>query len=256
MTNRDQIIQRIKKLKSHAESAKALGSLEEAEAFAKKVSELLEEYNLSLMEIDATEATSADPFKNWGYAEDISYDDKHLGEWKLLMMSVICKYNFTTSSYNSSRKTIKVYGNIENVDASVWLYHYLGIGFYNLSIANYNAKLAKLKAIDPEEARIFSRTKAYGFKKDFLLGAIEGFGKQLEKRRKEASAKITDLVLYNDKMLQTYMRKVTPNLGKGKPANLTVRNSQAFLAGVIAGTNFKVNDTLSSSSTTVQKKLS
>ena len=69
MADRNQIIERIKKLKTHAESAKSLGSLEEAEAFMRKVSELMEEYNLTMMEIDQAEIKSGDPYKNWGYAE-------------------------------------------------------------------------------------------------------------------------------------------------------------------------------------------
>jgi hypothetical protein len=77
--DKTQIIDRIKKLKAHAESAKAMGSLEEAETFMLKVTELMTEYNVSLFEVDSHQTQEKDKFKNWAYAEWISYDDKHQG---------------------------------------------------------------------------------------------------------------------------------------------------------------------------------
>lgn len=257
MADRNQIIERIKKLKTHAESAKSLGSLEEAEAFMRKVSELMEEYNLTMMEIDQAEIKSGDPYKNWGYAESISYDDKHQGwQWKMMLMDVITKFNFTNFTYKSHSKTLKVYGNMENVDMTVWLYHYLEIGLYNLSVEKYKSRLEELRKTDPEEARIFSRTMAYSYKKDFLLGAVEGFKMQLQAQRAAASTQVNSLVLYNNKMLSEFVRKTTPNLKEGKPISTSVKDYGAFKSGMTAGQNFKVNKPLSGSSTQSQKKLS
>ena len=49
----DKILEKIKKLVAHQESAKQMGSTEEAEAFAVKIQALLNKYNLSLAQLPA-----------------------------------------------------------------------------------------------------------------------------------------------------------------------------------------------------------
>lgn len=55
----DKIINRLRKLIRHEKSAREIGSLREAEVFAGKIQQLLDEYNLSLSEIDMEEARSS-----------------------------------------------------------------------------------------------------------------------------------------------------------------------------------------------------
>jgi Protein of unknown function (DUF2786) len=49
------IIDKLRKLINHEKSARSIGSIAEAEIFAEKVQELLDQYNLSLSDIDMTE---------------------------------------------------------------------------------------------------------------------------------------------------------------------------------------------------------
>lgn len=240
------IINRIKKLKAHAESAKQIGSLEEAESFMTKVVELLQEYNISMMEVDSAKEQEQDPFKNWKYAEDISYEDKHQGwKWKLMLMGVITDFNFTGFTYREWSKTIRVYGNMENVDVTVWLYHYLEIGLFNLAEKKYQEELKIKRARDKDEANYFSRREAYTFKRDFLLGAVDGFRAQLEEKQRKQAANVTAVVVYNAKQLREFVKKTTPNLKKGR--SLEVKNVGAsYHAGYDAGKNFNVNKPLSS----------
>ena len=53
---KDKIIEKLKKLIRHEQSARAIGNVDEAAAFAMKIQELLDAYNLSLSEIDIAEA--------------------------------------------------------------------------------------------------------------------------------------------------------------------------------------------------------
>lgn len=247
--NREAIIDRIKKLKNHAESAKSLGSLEEAESFMLKVTELLMEYNISEHEVNSHQTEEKDRFKNWAYAEWISFDDKHQGwQWKKQLMKVICKYNFTDYIFNSRSKRLQVYGNMENVDVTVWLYHYLEIGLYNLAEKHYQQELAK-KIRD--ERRRFTKVEAYTFKRDFLLGAVQGFDDQLYEQRKQQGSKTSEIILYNSKALDEYLHKTNPRIKMVQSKELPIAG-MSFHAGYEAGKSFKVNKPLSGSS---QKKL-
>ena len=51
----NKILEKIKKLIRHKESAEKIGSISEAEAFAVKIQKLLNEYNISLSDIDLEE---------------------------------------------------------------------------------------------------------------------------------------------------------------------------------------------------------
>lgn len=51
----EKIIDRLRKLINHEKSARSIGSIAEAEVFAEKIQELLDEYNLSLSDIDMNE---------------------------------------------------------------------------------------------------------------------------------------------------------------------------------------------------------
>lgn len=238
--DKTQIIDRIKKLKAHAESAKAMGSLEEAETFMLKVTELMTEYNVSLFEVDSHQTQEKDKFKNWAYAEWISYDDKHQGwQWKKELMRVICKYNFTSYLINSSTRSLQVYGNMENVDMAVWLYHFLEIGLYNLSEKHYQEELKKRTG---EDKRQLSRT-SYTFKRDFLLGAVKGFNDQLQEQRRQQTSKVNEMILYNKKALDEYLGQTNRRVRYVDPKPLP-STGEGWEAGYEAGKSFKVNKPL------------
>lgn len=238
--SKSQIIERIKKLKAHAESAKSLGSLEEAESFMLKVTELLQEYNISLHEVESHQTEEKDKFKNWQYSEWISFYDKHQGwQWKKELMSVICRYNFTSYTFSSMTKRLQVYGHMENVDTTVWLYHYLEIGLYNLAEETYQKELNKKSG---EERRHFSKVYAYRFKRDFLLGAVSGFDTQLFEQQR-ANNKVTDVIIYNNKALDEYLGKTRPNIRYVDPKPLPDVGF-GYSKGYEAGKSFKIGGKL------------
>lgn len=52
------IIEKLRKLIRHERSAREIGSIAEAEAFAERIQSLCDEYNLSISEIDIDEINS------------------------------------------------------------------------------------------------------------------------------------------------------------------------------------------------------
>lgn len=125
------IKERIKKLLKHHESAKELGSLEEAQTFLDKVNELLTSYNLELQDIKLDEGENK--FAKWTYHEGVSYRNTNCGErWLFSLIEVLTEHNFCNYTYNARFKRFNVYGRMENVDIVVWLYNFLSIRLYNL----------------------------------------------------------------------------------------------------------------------------
>jgi hypothetical protein len=237
------IISRIKKLMRHAESAKKLGSLEEAETFSAKVEELMIEYNIELSQIDLDKDTSYNEheFDKWQYSEKINYKDNQAGQrWRLDLVAVLSKHNFCNYVFNSGTKTFKIYGQMENVDTVVWMYNFLSIGLYHLAVKLYN-----IPNFDLDYRKIYNNNR-YFFLKDWLSGAVQGINNKLQKQKDDSiySDKITGLVLYNNEALVRFLTSTNKNV---KTVNLKAIQiiGPAYEDGIKAGENYNINSRLS-----------
>lgn len=234
-TNLDNIIQRIKGLMRHADSAKEMGSLAEAETFTNKVNELLMQYNLEMAQVVATADKQNDQFKNWMYSEDISYKDNQSGQrWRLGLVKVLCNHNLCSYTWNSYRKTFTVYGHMQNVDTVVWLYNYLSIGLLRLAQENHVALPAKTKLL-------YNR---YAFLKDFLMGAIVGIEEKLEAQTLASAQanQIQGLMVINKAALGEYLKKTDPTVRTVKQKMIYV--GSGYNDGVEAGRNYSIGKPL------------
>lgn len=188
---KEEIIQRIKKLKAHAESAEQIGSLEEAKIFMSKVNELMNEYNVSLFELDQAK-TDDDVLKNFSYVEKVSYKDGTYYKYRFDLIKVISKHNFTKVIFNTEHKYFAVYGNAFNVDNTIWQYWYAAILLKNLALQEY---------------RNFRHENRFRFISDYLLAAVKGLNFAL-KEQAQKNNKVTDLILYNNKLVEKYIEKL------------------------------------------------
>jgi hypothetical protein len=166
-----------------------------------------------------------------------------VGSGRKKLMWVICKYNFTDYLINSKTKSLQVYGNMESVDMTVWLYHFLEIGLYNLSEKHYQTELSKKTG---EERKRFSRV-AYTFKRDFLLGAVKGFNDQLQEQRSQQNSKVNEMILYNKNALNEYL-KLTFGPIRLVSSRPLPRPGAGWSAGYEAGKSFKINKPLNNDS--------
>jgi hypothetical protein len=237
---RDKIIQRIKKLKAHAQSAIAIGSLEEAEAFTAKVTELLMEYNIEMAEVDAAEEMGKDEFHNWVYAESVSYKGKGIASLSLLgLVRVLCRYNFCDFTYNTHFKTFRIYGHADNVDTVIWLYHYLTIGFYRLASLDYKNQTASGR---------------FQYMSDWFVGAADGIVGVLEALRKKNN-KVNALVVLNKKALASYFDKNITNCRTVRGKDKKVRSSEAYDKGYQTGSTYSIGGKLKTEEKNPKKNL-
>jgi hypothetical protein len=245
-TNTENIIQRIKGLMRHADSAKEMGSLAEAETFTNKVNELLLQYNLEMAEVVATADKQNDQFKNWMYSESISYKDNQSGQrWRLSLVETLCDNNLCSYTFKSGMKTFTVYGHMQNVDTVVWLYNYLSIGLLRLAQENHVAL--------PAETKLFYNR--YAYLKDFLLGAVRGLGEKMEAQRVASAQanKLTGLMVINKKALGEYLDKTNPGIKSVKFK--TVEVGSGYRKGLEVGRNYSIGKPLEGNSTPEPKKL-
>lgn len=235
--NRDLIISRIKKLLKHAESAKSIGSLAEAEAFSAKAQQLLMEYNISMMDVNKAADKDEDQFANWQYGETIPYSDLSGNRWKLDLIRVITRYNLCSFTYNDRAKTFRVYGHVVNVDTVVWLFHFMSTALLRLSKDSYCA-LNKMEREGTTRRRYIQ---------SFLLGAVSGIDAKLREQKEEQkrNAKMYEVIVYNAKALDTYAHTKIPGLvfRQREKRRLDV-DYRGYEKGKEAGRNLKVNSPL------------
>lgn len=226
MNEKEKIIQRIKNLMNHAESAKQIGSLKEAEVFAAKATELLIQYNLTQFDIDSAKAQDGNEFKEWGYSEEVSYAENSSGNrWKRNLMDIITRHNFCSYTYKPNRKVMQVYGKMQNVDVTVWMYNFLSIGLLRLA--------KETRANSPLKDNYCRHT----YLKDFLLGAVKGIRLQLEIQRSKfqyANNKMNQLAVYNSKALDRFLEQTDPDvkLVKDKPIFVGAGYTEGYKAGL------------------------
>lgn len=245
--SKDHIIQRIKKLLKHAESAKELGSKEEAQAFAGKANELLMEHNLSML--DVAQSAEGDAFSEYVYGEKISYKDNQSGSrWKFELITVLTYFNLCNFTFNRGLKTFRVYGKMQNVDVVVWMYNFLSIGLLRL------AQEAHVN-MDPMMKVMYSNR--YAFLKDFLLGAVVGIRRKLQAQRDEMakSSQFNALMVVTDKQLGAFIGKAAPDVKENTREAKTIMVGPAHSLGVKAGEKFNITSPLANSTTKESKKL-
>lgn len=230
-TEIENIVQRIKGLMRHADSAKELGSLEEAEIFTNKVNELLQKYNLEMAEVVATADKQNDQFKNWLYSESISYRDNQSGQrWRLALVEILCKHNYCSYTFKSGMKTFTVYGHLQNVDTVVWLYNYLSIGLLRLAQEHHVAL--------PTEMKLYYNR--YAYLKDFLMGAVNGLDQKLEAQRLASAQanKLTGLMVINKDALKKFVETTRPGIKTSKSKPISV--GSGYRHGIKAGLNYSI----------------
>lgn len=239
-TKQDQIIERIKKLMKHAESAKQLGSLQEAEAFAAKANEMLLEHNLTMHQIAMSAEKDEDEFAKYQYSEYLRYSDNQSGnEWKFRLAKVLASHNLCGVVFVRRFKEVQIYGQMSNVDTVVWLWNFLSIALLRI------AQESHIKNKDS----IF--TNRYAYLKNFLIGACAGLDSKMysERHNHAHAAKINDLVVYNSKALKRFLNTTAPHIKVEKNRKSKLQIGEGWGEGYQAGLNVKINKPLKATST-------
>jgi len=219
----EKIIDTLRKLINHERSAREIGNVEEAAAFAAKIQAFVDKYNIELSEIDL-EVEQSDI-----RSETLVADCKQ--QWmKFLLVNIAeingCSIVFRSAGYD-------VYGlptDIELVSAFYEYFCELGLHLQKLGIMSYK--------LSPEYRRKRKRTRAtLSFKDSFGLGYMRALIRRLREQREASYSGSQAMIYIGNKLSKSIaavdsLRDIRTTTPKVKAAR--VRNP-AFDLGVAAG---------------------
>lgn len=187
---KNRILEKIKKLIQKQKSAKELGSINEAEAFAIKIQDLLLKYNISLTDEDLKSE------EHEIIEEILSMRVKSVSKKSgYKIMYSIAKYNFCRVYMIKNTEYMQIIGLKNNVEICKSL--------YEICIQIYKKRGKDLFLLnDTYEKGLDS------YLREFLVGCAVGLGRKLKNERERATKSelsTTALILRNDKAVGDFV---------------------------------------------------
>lgn len=223
MENLDKITEKIQKLLNKSESAREIGNLEEAEAFAQKVNELLIQYNLTVHDLKGNE-----PKDNI----DTNYIDlefgKTEGDWVIKLYNCIAKFNLCRVISIKGTSKIMLIGDPYNQEIVVYTCVHL-----KHTIKSLRAKRYK-EYFGPEKKNTYYRA--------YSQGAVNGIWDKLQAQKYEMERQnnnITALVVTNDALLDTKVKEIFGETKSAKSRKLS--GADGGSQGYVDGRNMNIN---------------
>lgn len=236
----NKIIERVKKLHAKAESAKAIGSVEEAEAFAIGVQKMLLEYKLEMSILEQRELTPTpievdEDLIDWRTVKEVGYKRRRVGWLEQLAWHVTQAYGCTYAIIPGTNAIIIVG---EQADRKV-------AEFVLTTLARSAVELAA-HATRKERYRMWKAgtvRQARGFTSSWLLGFAAGVGVQLRERLDALRRDTPGLAIVLqrsteavDEYCKTRFKRSVKEAAKQSNNNLT-----GFLRGKEAGKQAKID---------------
>lgn len=220
------ILDKIKKLIAKQKSAEELGSVQEAEAFAIKVQELLNKHNISLKDISFEELKDniiqeildcKIPSVSYTLGYNIFYP---IAKWNWCRV-----YTFTSES-----SKMCVVGTPENIEVCKMIYEIV------------------LPIFLKEGKRKYKSSNQQGgldtYLREFLRGCAKGLDLKFKSEREAFEVKnirCTTLIVRNDKAIVEYV-ETKFKMGKGRAQSY--KRNDAYYEGVQTGKNVEINKKL------------
>lgn len=154
---KNEFLNKIQKLLQKAESAKEIGSLEEAEIFMAKVNKLLIKYNVSLSEIKNVNEEESIEF-NRKDTIDVAPKNKTEGRWTENLLEVLAYANFcqvvyyTKRNYNTDTfkfeytRTHILIGTPTNIEVTKYMFNFVKHLGPQLANKKYSEKVESIRS--------------------------------------------------------------------------------------------------------------
>lgn len=237
----NKLLDKLKKLIAHEESARAIGNIAEAEAFADKIQQLLDTKNLSMsdVEVHAEQSSEID-------CDVVSSEAGKFEEWQKVLSQGICEINGCTSLI--SPLGFLFIGRKTDREIAVSLYRYfeklgfeLGEKYQNSGVA-YQHSLAW----DGSGFRLIGLEKTEKEINSYLLGFAVQVSSRLKinhRKNKEQSENLTALVFLSSKYKDS--QEFAEKVFKPEEASLPKEDDldqNAFFQGLRKGDQIALTD--------------
>lgn len=210
---------KIEKLFKKAESAKELGSLQEAETFMAKAQEILTKYNIEQSELnlgDEQENPVGYEVINMGEAHNWKKTD---GRWLIQLYHVVGQHNFCKVVINRTPGTsqvITLIGEDHNRDV---------VKFMCSNI------IPKIRNLEKDRWKEYHGSeKRNAFRRAYLSGAAAGIGAKLSEQRKQDKAKyegLTGIIVLKDQLVDEKTAEIFGKLKQSRSRRLSANDAGA-----------------------------
>lgn len=222
----EKIIDRLRKLLRHERSARSVGNVAEAEAFAAKIQQQLDSYNLSLSEIDIEEARSSVDSETTDYKVQLV--------WQRHLLSTIAGIN--GCKVVLIPPFVHIVGTINDRAIVSEFYKY----FEQLGIDLAAASLAEYKATGVYKRKRKKTRATVSYKGSFLLGYALALGDRLQKQHAEnlsAANESTALIYIGNKLAdaEMFVSRTMEIIQHKTPSQKKRFRDPAFFFGLQAG---------------------
>lgn len=231
---REEVIEKVQKLLNHAEGAKRISSLEEADTATLKANKLIEDFNIEQYELHKSEKLIIGEILL--RKEDIGYE-KREGPWLNILLNMIALNNFCICINFNSMDSFKIFGTKDNCALVSFLFDQVKNQFKSLEKQRWSE-------YDGEEKR-------GSFRRGYLSGAVHGLGVKLRKEKEKAlstDGSLLPAVIKSHKdEIDRYIRDNVGKLKQGKPVKIPSRESNVI--GFKDGINTNLNKGLGTKQT-------
>lgn len=229
--DKENVINKIRKLLRLQYGAEKIGSEGEAFAAAEAIRRLLTEYNLTLDDVGQDEEK-----QEIEMTEDaISFVDGYGFTWKKVLMSTICEFNFCAMYLRGDKKML-IIGAEHNVIVCREFFTYLCQVFRRLAQQRLDEHQLELRT----KGKRLTDKGCREFIRSYLEGA--GFGLRDNYKSRQPTSEETALVLSHQKMAEDYLHNKTDyrHQGTHKLKEHSVYED-AFLTGFDDGLNVSLD---------------
>jgi hypothetical protein len=209
MSDRERILDKLKKMYAHSKSAEAIGSEAEAQAFAAKIQELLSQHKIELSEVEYQKLDETDPvvrrYVKWD-SVGIPIKRKRV-DWHEFMARFVCSAYFCKVLVVTGSSHLIFAGRGTDIDAAEQVFLYLVRVAGRLADAAYVKYFYEAKAAgNVEMARGFRASYLNGF----TLRLAERYEEERERIRRQHADGGTALVRLTDalKAVDSYLDKL------------------------------------------------
>ena len=235
------LIDRLRKIMAHEVSARSIGSVKEADAFAEKIQDLLLTHKLSLSEVEFRELEQEEPVGELTFEPDehgFQATSRRLW-WQETLAGIIVKANDCELLLRYRSNTVFFVGRTSDRETCAYVFTLLLRGM----IAEAEAGYKKLNRHDPERSN---------FKKSFYYGAIEELSQRMKRTRQRAEAGADSTALVR---MDRTKQAVDEYLGRKKTHTASACGpSHVSGSGVAAGRQFGKSATWSGASGALKGK--
>ena len=216
MTDREKLLEKLAKIKAHADSAKEIGSEKEAEEFAEMLQKMLLKHKLEMTDIEFTKMEVDEPvgthridYEKWGV--DVK---KTRIEWMERLASIVARAHFCRILIHPRSSRVTLVGRKTDAEVAEYMIITLQRAVRNLcGWAYYNFKCECIKRDGNGKA-------SNGFKEAWQKSFIERLAVRYEEEKKaQAGESSMALIRVNksDTAVAQYMHNYTRFAGSLKP---------------------------------------